>query len=669
MTPKSTAKRLPVILAFVLFNLILVFAITALFGVQNSPASAPAALPGIITPFNINPTADTYVSQGSPAANYNSAPFLVVARDEFLQESYSLLQFDLSALPIGGQVTSAKLQLFLESGSGPASATLDISRATSAWNPATVTWNTAPGLTPGYGSTSIGTTSGQVDWDVTTLVAGWYDGTIPNLGLAIRGPSGVTFERLFHSLDQNVMPVLLVEFEGPTPTPTNTATATNTATVTPTSTNTATATATQTNTPPPPTPTPDINNPEQIASALDLNSMDLLWYTDKKVIAWTQTTGSFCSPQGALKSVDLISFQVRTLYTTCDNLAHVNFGFGRIYFAEGNQIKWIPEAGGTPTTLATASVVVNDMVVGSLGNVFYSDYEGVKKATSYAPPQLLVPGVYARHMIQSGRNLFWLDSTSHRLETISKYGNDRRTLVSGLTNPTALGMQFYYENSAFEEPPALYFADNGSIKKLDLASLNVVTLSPAVSPSLVSSITAGGQLFFTDLTRVRRFGQSHVGVWTFTSRTNRHQPYLGAGLYPPDPFLHLLGGGRGIYRMPLASVPFTDLGIVGMEVTQGSQSYSNLNPLVQGKPTYVRVLPSASINTDNVNMLLFGEQAGIPLPGSPMYPLEGRKTVRAAGMDRAVYADTFNFYLPEFVENQQRHSAGRDQPARPDPGN
>ena len=646
MTPKSTVKRLPVIFAFVFINLILVFAITALFGVQNSPASAPAAPPGIITPFNINPTADTYVSLGSPDANYNSASFLVVARDEFLQESYSLLQFDLSALPIGGQVTSAKLQLFLESGSGPASATLDISRATSAWNPATVTWNTAPSLTPGYGSTSIGTTSGQVDWDVTTLVAGWYDGTIPNLGLAIRGP-GVTFERLFHSLDQNVMPVLLVEFEGPTPTPTNTATATNTATVTPTSTNTATATATQTNTPPPPTPTPDINNPEQIASALDLNSMDLLWYTDKKVIAWTQTTGSFCSPQGALKSVDLISFQVRTLYTTCDNLAHVNFGYGRIYFAEGNQIKWIPEAGGTPTTLATASVLVNDMVVGSLGTVFYSDYEGVKKATSYAPPQLLVPGVYARHMIQSGRNLFWLDSTSDRLETISKYGNDRRTLVSGLTNPTALGMQFYYEDSAFDEPPALYFADNGSIKKLDLDSLNVVTLSPAVNPSLVSSITAGGQLFFTDLTRaagsvnrMSAFGPSPV------------EPIAINRTWGPG-YTHLTRSyifwaeGRGIYRMPLASVPFTDLGIVGMEVTQGSQSYSNLNPLVQDKPTYVRVLPSASINTDNVNMVLFGEQAGIPLPGSPMYPLEGRKTVRAAGMDRAAYADTFNFYLPD----------------------
>jgi hypothetical protein len=52
-----------------------------------------------------------------------------------------------------------------------------------------VTWNSQPSFAEAYGSTSI--TSGAFGWqffDVTNLVRGWVNGTLPNYGIMLRGP-------------------------------------------------------------------------------------------------------------------------------------------------------------------------------------------------------------------------------------------------------------------------------------------------------------------------------------------------------------------------------------------------------------------------------------------------------------------------------------------------
>lgn len=101
----------------------------------------------------------------------------------------TFLQYDLSSIPLGAPIISAKLKVYCtywndNGGSG----TTNISRVTASWDEATLTWNNQPATTGTYLSANvnapaIGTWS---DWDITNLVTEWVSGTYPNYGLYIK---------------------------------------------------------------------------------------------------------------------------------------------------------------------------------------------------------------------------------------------------------------------------------------------------------------------------------------------------------------------------------------------------------------------------------------------------------------------------------------------------
>jgi hypothetical protein len=73
-----------------------------------------------------------------------------------------------------------------------------------------------------------------------------------------------------------------------------------------------------------------------------------------------------------------------------------------------------------------------------------------------------------------------------------------------------------------------------------------------------------------------------------------------------------------------------------MEVTQGVQSLNNDVPLVADKPTYVRLYGRklSGPSTYSVGALLYGTTAaGVPLPGSPLRPLNGGQDFVANNAD------------------------------------
>ncbi len=111
------------------------------------------------------------------------------------------------------------------------------------------------------------------------------------------------------------------------------------------------------------------------------------------------------------------------------------------------------------------------------------------------------------------------------------------------------------------------------------------------------------------------------------------------------------------------TVHVPDLRITRVEVTQGIQDTTNSVPLVEGKPTWVRVyiddpgMPSAVANTNvpNVVVVLYGLAAnGAPLPGSPLGPacLDPAagctifRTIRGLESKPGESESTVNFYLP-----------------------
>jgi len=95
-------------------------------------------------------------------------------------------------------------------------------------------------------------------WNVTNVVQGWVDGSLPNNGLLLRGASQHSLNKVsFASSEADLThrPRLVIRYVGPapiytaTPTPTNTPTNTPTDTPTPTNTHTPTSTPTNTRTP------------------------------------------------------------------------------------------------------------------------------------------------------------------------------------------------------------------------------------------------------------------------------------------------------------------------------------------------------------------------------------------------------------------------------------
>jgi len=166
---------------------------------------------------------DGYIMPGGTQKNYGSAEKIVVKDGG----ERVLLQFDLSGVPAGAIITSATLEMYMESLSnynGPGD--LDIYRLTRDWvegsmnggslPPDGVTWDrydpVNPWSAPGgdfdptlAGSAPVDPALGWHSWDVSVLVSGWVNGGNPNYGLIIVG-SGTVQNAKFRSGDELVAP-------------------------------------------------------------------------------------------------------------------------------------------------------------------------------------------------------------------------------------------------------------------------------------------------------------------------------------------------------------------------------------------------------------------------------------------------------------------------------
>ncbi|NOZ70931.1 MAG: DNRLRE domain-containing protein, partial [Chloroflexi bacterium] len=96
LTASYTHKRLALLISL---GLLLALILTGLQRVQaeSVPHAGDANTQGTIV-------ADSYVSEGSPTTNFGNSGNLYVGHDEFEQESYSLVRFNLPTLPAGAVI-------------------------------------------------------------------------------------------------------------------------------------------------------------------------------------------------------------------------------------------------------------------------------------------------------------------------------------------------------------------------------------------------------------------------------------------------------------------------------------------------------------------------------------------------------------------------------------
>lgn len=138
------------------------------------------------------PCQDAYVSEWYANTNFSSSIALFVS--QYLQsgDDYrSLLQFTFEQIPPTSTIEQAILELTVyrnEVSGFPIN--ISAHRLLYRWNQYSVTWNSQPRFTEipdSLVSISSSAPPGKVFFDLTDLVRGWYDGSIPNNGLILRG--------------------------------------------------------------------------------------------------------------------------------------------------------------------------------------------------------------------------------------------------------------------------------------------------------------------------------------------------------------------------------------------------------------------------------------------------------------------------------------------------
>lgn len=168
--------------------------------------------------------ADACILQGYPNSNAGSTVDMWAGYDDYLDPDgrvvRSLIKFNTSAIPANTSIANAVLRVYLVNSYDYPGKTRTITtyRINSAWSESNVTWNTSPSIGGSYGSTGV--THGSWVWysfNVTDLVRGWVNGTIPNHGVMLRGPehSGSDSSwKGFSTREGDYTPQLVITYSG-----------------------------------------------------------------------------------------------------------------------------------------------------------------------------------------------------------------------------------------------------------------------------------------------------------------------------------------------------------------------------------------------------------------------------------------------------------------------
>ena len=211
-------------------------------GGAHQAAAGPAQFKKVL-----NPTGDTYVTEGDPSANMGNAQQLRMGVWSKI-ESIPYFKFELPPdMPTGATLTKATLRLYcikseFEQGQENLSHVFWVSSPNANWNPNTMTWKNQPRLGAPRTEWSVSKcASPNGEWkeaDVLGIVSGWYDGSNNNTGIGIEVKSDEVSKvfTLWSKDGQDPYPIgkepqLVIEYTGgttPTWTPTITPVPTDT---------------------------------------------------------------------------------------------------------------------------------------------------------------------------------------------------------------------------------------------------------------------------------------------------------------------------------------------------------------------------------------------------------------------------------------------------------
>lgn len=183
---------------------------------SSTPTTNPSSAPGD----KITTKMDTYIDQKSPNTSYGASSTLQINSTNN-QIKQGLIKFDVSTIPTGDTVTSAKLWVYVYN-KGSSNNSVSIHKSLGSWSKST-TWNRKPAMDSiSSGSVTITKSGDYVVLDITGLVQNWVSGDTPNNGIYLVADSGSV--TLYSAENRSNKPVLTVAHKrGGTGTPPATA--------------------------------------------------------------------------------------------------------------------------------------------------------------------------------------------------------------------------------------------------------------------------------------------------------------------------------------------------------------------------------------------------------------------------------------------------------------
>ena len=341
---------------------------------------------------------------------------------------------------------------------------------------------------------------------------------------------------------------------------------------------------------------------------------------------------------------------------------------GYLYRAENNDnriLRTLKNGSGPVETVANTAINPNDLVV--VGNaIYFSDSTGIYGRNVNCDPMPCTGGQTLRSLgsFSSAQSLLYVPVSGGPIQSGFRLYRVEGTPASpGHTNFT-----IYYRFCSFIVVCGDIILDPGAqaasvesadaIDAIDAINAEVQTLYAGTTDWAIGNLVlANGEIFWTETDHVGSHGSlKHKGATASLAVTPQEiaadQTGIDSRLFlVNDKIMYArLGAGGGIFTLPLNASPITrDFSIEGMEITQGIQNLANEAPLIADKTTYVRAYGRqlSGPSTPNVEVQLFATKNDLPLPGSPLKPVNGVRGLTTGGsFDRARLNDGWYFLLP-----------------------
>ncbi|MEM2956304.1 MAG: DNRLRE domain-containing protein [Candidatus Pacearchaeota archaeon] len=211
---KYTKEKEKILIFFYLFSIILlIIPLTTALSLTLQPGSEGK---------------DSYMKAYSANTNYGSSTTIDIDSESSKIER-GILEFNISSIPSNANIQSAVLALYQTSGTGT-EFELELKRITNSWTESGATWNSRDGINlwssaggdyanTSYAKTTINTSLGWKEWDITNLIKEWHNGTYPNYGLILIPPSkpGNNLKQFASSDNANstIRPKLIINYTIP----------------------------------------------------------------------------------------------------------------------------------------------------------------------------------------------------------------------------------------------------------------------------------------------------------------------------------------------------------------------------------------------------------------------------------------------------------------------